>query len=82
MAFIVSRAGLFFLKCRADYASRQREVRVTIKRVLLEPTVACPREAEHALDDPDRVLDLGSHLRFAVFRLLAHVHDAVMVIAG
>src|SRR5580658_9529611 len=51
-------------------------------RVLFEPAVTHLGEAEHPLDDPDRMLDLGPHLRLgAVFRALDFVHDAAVAIA-
>src|SRR5215468_8839173 len=51
--------------------------------VLFEPAIAHLGEAEHSLDDPNRMLDFGPHLRFGtVFRALALVHDAVMAVAA
>ena len=48
-------------------------------RVLVEPAVADLGEAEDALDDEERVLDLGPDLRFGpVLRPLFLVDDAVM----
>src|SRR2546430_17265514 len=50
--------------------------------VLFEPAIAQLGEAEHPLDDPDRMLDFGPHLRLgAVFRPLDRVHDAAMAVA-
>ena len=47
--------------------------------VLFEPAIAHLGKAKHSLDDPDRMLDLGPHLRFApVFRPLDLVHDTAM----
>src|SRR6516164_3348051 len=51
--------------------------------VLLEPAVADLGKAEHPLDNPDRMLDFGSHLRFgAVFRSFDLVHNAAVAIAA
>src|SRR6516162_5997406 len=51
--------------------------------VLLEPATAHLGEAEHPLDDPDRMLDLGPHLRLgAVLRSFDFVHHAAMAIAA
>src|SRR5215472_6951837 len=51
--------------------------------VLSEPAVAHFGKAEDPLDDTDRMLDFGAHLRFGpVFRALALVHDTAMAIAA
>jgi hypothetical protein len=51
--------------------------------VLFEPAIAHLGEAKHAIDDPDRMLDLGPYLRLgAVFRPLHLIHDAAMAIAA
>src|SRR5215470_20274231 len=51
--------------------------------VLSEPAVAHLGEPKHALDDADRMLDFGAHLRFGpVFRPLDLVHDTAMAIAA
>jgi hypothetical protein len=51
--------------------------------VLFEPAIAHLGEAKHALDDPDRMLDLGPHLRFvAVFRALNRIDDTAMTVAA
>ena len=51
--------------------------------VLFEAAIAHFGEAKHALDDPDRMLDFGAHLRFgAVFRALDLVHGTAMPIAA
>src|SRR5262249_54271658 len=47
--------------------------------VLLEPAITHFGETKHSLDDPDRMLDFGPHLRFgAVFRPLGLV-DATII---
>ena len=51
-------------------------------RVLVQPTVADLREAEHPLDHPKAVLNLGPHFRLgAVAGLLGRVHHAAVPIA-
>src|SRR6201997_2972402 len=51
--------------------------------VLFEPAIAHLGKAKHSLDDPDRMLKGGPHLRFApVFRPLDLVHDTAMAIAA
>jgi len=51
--------------------------------VLLEPTVAHLGEAEHALDNSDRMRDFGPHLRFAaVLGALHRVGDAAVTTAA
>src|SRR5262249_39191281 len=51
--------------------------------VLFEPAIAHLGEAEDPLDDPDRMLDFGPHLRFGpVCRALDLVHDAAMAVAA
>jgi len=51
--------------------------------VLSEPAIAHLGEAKYSLDDADRMLDFGAHLRFGpVFRPLALVHDTAMAIAA
>src|SRR5262252_3303097 len=50
--------------------------------VLLEPAITHFGETKHSLDDPDRMLDFGPHLRFgAVFRPLGLVDHTAMAIA-
>src|SRR5215469_4947999 len=50
--------------------------------VLLEPAITHFGETKHSLDDPDRMLDFGPHLRFgAVFRPLGLVDNTAMAIA-
>ena len=50
--------------------------------VLSKPAVAHLGKAEDPLDDPDRMLDFGPHLRFGpVFRAFHLVHDTAMAIA-
>src|SRR6516162_11869529 len=50
--------------------------------VLLEPAITYFDETKHSLDDPDRMLDFGPHLRFgAVFRPLGLVDHTAMAIA-
>ena len=52
-------------------------------RVLFEPAITHLGKAEHPLNDTDRMLDLGAHLRFdAVFRPLDLVHDAAGADSG
>ena len=52
-------------------------------RVLFEPAVTHLGEAEHPLDDPDRMLDLGPHLRLcSVLCPLDHVHHAAIAVAA
>ena len=47
-------------------------------RVLVEPAVADPGEAEDALDDEERVFDLGPHFRLGpVLRPLRLVDEAI-----
>ena len=47
--------------------------------VLLEPAITYFDETKHSLDDPDRMLDFGPHLRFgAVFRPLGLVDHTAM----
>ena len=51
--------------------------------VFLEPAVAHLGKAEHPLDDPDRMFDLGPHLRFGpVPGPLDRVDDATVSIAA
>jgi hypothetical protein len=51
--------------------------------ILFEPAVAHLGKAKHPLDNPDRMLNLGPHLRFRpVFRALDFVHDAAMAVAA
>jgi hypothetical protein len=49
---------------------REREQRLELRGVLLEPTVAHLREAELQLDHPDRMLDLGANARLEPLGLL------------
>jgi hypothetical protein len=50
--------------------------------ILFESAIAHFGKAEHSLDDPDRMLDFGPHLRFgAVFRALDLIHSTAMAIA-
>jgi hypothetical protein len=51
--------------------------------VLFEAAITHFGEAEHSLDDPDRMLDFGPHLRFgAVFRVLGLIYDAAVAAAA
>src|SRR5215813_11133999 len=50
--------------------------------ILFEPAIAHLGEAKHSLDDPDRMLDFGPHLRFgAIFRALDLIHNTATAIA-
>src|SRR5215831_6454614 len=52
-------------------------------RVPFEPAIAHLGKTKHPLDDPDRMLDLGPHLRFGpVFRPLDLVHHTAMTISA
>src|SRR5215831_16581311 len=51
--------------------------------VLVEPAIAHLGEAEHPLDDPDRMFDPGPDLRLgAIFRPLDLIHDAAVAVAA
>jgi hypothetical protein len=61
----------------------QRRNHEQAMQVPLEPAVTHLGEAEHPLDDPDRMLDLGPNLRLgAVLGPLDLVYDAAMAIAA
>jgi len=50
--------------------------------ILFEPAIAHFGKAKHSLDDPDRMLDFGPHLRFgAIFRALDFVHNTAIATA-
>ena len=50
--------------------------------VLFEPAITHFGETKHSLDDPNRMLNFGPHLRFgSVFRPLDLVHNTAMTIA-
>ena len=52
-------------------------------RVLLQPAVAHLGEAEHPLDDTDRMFDLALYFGLgAVFRPLDFIHDAAVAVSG
>src|SRR5215472_14361478 len=51
--------------------------------VLCEPAIAHLGEAEHPLDDPDRMLDPGAYLGLgAIFRPLDLIHHTAVTIAS
>ena len=51
--------------------------------VLFEPAVAHLGKAEHPLDDPDRVFDLGPHFGFrAVFGALDLIDNTAVAVAA
>src|SRR6516164_4441301 len=51
--------------------------------VLVEPAIAHLGEAEHPLDDPDRMFDPGPDLRLGpIFRPLNLIHDTAVAVAA
>ena len=51
--------------------------------VLLEPAITRLGEAEHPLDDPDRMLDSGPHFGLGtIFRPLDLIDDAAVPVAA
>src|SRR5215471_16469495 len=51
--------------------------------VLVEPAIAHLSEAEHPLDDPDRMFDPGPDLRLGpIFRPLNLIHDTAVAVAA
>ena len=51
--------------------------------VLLEPAITHLGEAEHPLDDPDRMFDLGPHFRLGtIFRPLDLIHNTAVAVAA